>query len=79
TGRCLVFTPMVTQAISLVGELGYDAYYRESIAKEQVLNGFIAEEEGIIVTINALGLGVDLATIRVVIYLGAPSLFLDYI
>jgi hypothetical protein len=86
--KMIVYCQSIEQTKAVAAELGCDAYYREidtrdgKAARLQQWIGDVQRElygEGrVIMATNALGLGIDIPNIRVVLHLGMPREMVDY-
>jgi superfamily II DNA helicase RecQ len=80
-GKIIVYSRKITQAEKLAEELGCPVYHRnvdDHVGKAQRMRGWLDGEHRVIVATNALGLGVDIPDIRVVIHAGTPRKLRDY-
>jgi superfamily II DNA helicase RecQ len=76
-GQIIVYCAAVEQTKSVAELLGCSAYYRDigngdAQYKRQILDRLILGQEQVFVATNALGLGIDRGSIRVVIHIGVP-------
>jgi superfamily II DNA helicase RecQ len=55
-----------------------EAYHSRQVDRAGVLERFIKGTTDVITATNALGMGVDILDIRVIIHIGAPRMLLDY-
>jgi superfamily II DNA helicase RecQ len=58
--------------------LGCTYYFSSYEDKKASLEGFVVAKKGIIVTTNALGLGIDIPDVRAVIYYDRPDSLVAY-
>jgi RecQ family ATP-dependent DNA helicase len=79
-GKLIVFCNSIAQTVELAAKLNCEAYYSrlESQEKAYILDDFRKKSEAIIVATSALGMGVDIPDIRVVIHVDKPRNLLDY-
>jgi superfamily II DNA helicase RecQ len=80
-GKIIVYSSQVTQAERLAEKLGCPVYHRkvdDKMGKAQRIRGWLKGDHRVIVATNALGLGVDIPDIRVVIHAGRPRKLRDY-
>ncbi|CEN60853.1 hypothetical protein ASPCAL07525 [Aspergillus calidoustus] len=55
-----------------------EAYHSQQVDRAGVLERFIQGTMDVIMATNALGMGVDIPDIHVIIYIGVPRTLLDY-
>lgn len=80
-GKIIVYSSRITQAEQLAELLQCPVYHRsvdDHIGKAQRMRAWLQGEHRVIVATNALGLGVDIPDIRVVIHAGPPRKLRDY-
>jgi RecQ family ATP-dependent DNA helicase len=80
-GKIIVYSSRVTQAEELAEALDCPVYHRNvdsQIGKARRMREWLQGENRVIVATNALGLGVDIPDIRVVIHAGKPRMLRDY-
>jgi RecQ family ATP-dependent DNA helicase len=80
-GKIIVYSSKVTQAEKLGELLGCPVYHRnvdDHIGKAQRMREWLRGDNRVIVATTALGLGVDIPDIRVVIHAGKPRKLRDY-
>jgi superfamily II DNA helicase RecQ len=80
-GQIIVYCGTVKRTKSLGELLGCSAYYREvgdDMAKRRILDRLISGYEQVFTATNALGLGIDRGSIRVVIHVGIPRRMRDF-
>jgi uncharacterized membrane protein YraQ (UPF0718 family) len=65
-------------ADSLSKSLNCTAYYSKVTGREDILKCFISSNNGTIIAISLLGIGLNLPSIGVVLYIRAPRLLIDY-
>lgn len=61
--------------------MGYSTYYREvglEEEKRKILDGLTSKRERVFTATNTLGLGINTASIRVVIYIGLKEKMREY-
>jgi len=75
----VVYYNIVGKAKRIIEVLGYNMYYYNIVGKDSILINFIEGKQQIIITISALGIGVDILDIRYIIYVDRPRTLLDYI
>ena len=66
-------------ANSLSKSLNYIAYYSKVTSREDILKRFISSNNRTIVAISSLGIGLNLPSVGVVLYIRAPRLLIDYV
>ena len=62
----------------LAAQLGCPYFFSSYEGKKASIEEFIATEKGVIVTTNALGLGINIPDVRVVIYYDCPDNLVSY-
>ncbi|KAL8740051.1 MAG: hypothetical protein Q9190_007204 [Brigantiaea leucoxantha] len=77
-GKMIVYCSSVARVRQIAVELECNDYYHHSKSKEEKMKRFQESRGAIIVTTSALGLGVDIPDIRVVIHADRPRNMLDY-
>jgi len=80
-GKIIVYSSEISQGEKLAAELGCPVYHRnvdDHIGKAQRMREWLRGDNRVIVATNALGLGVDIPDIRVVIHAGPPRKLRDY-
>lgn len=80
-GKIIVYSGRITPGEELAAALGCDMYHRhvdDPVGKQQRMKAWIEGQHRVIVATNALGLGVDIPDIRVVVHLGRPRRLRDY-
>jgi len=80
-GKVIVYCKTVKQTQRLATVLGCSAFYREvgsDREKSRILQELIEGKERVFTATNALGLGIDVPTIRVVIHVGIREKMRDY-
>ncbi|THV80043.1 hypothetical protein D6D27_08852 [Aureobasidium pullulans] len=65
-------------ATTLAAQLGCPYYFSSYEDKKASLEDFVAAEQGVIVTTNALGLGIDIPNVRAVIHYDCPDSLIAY-
>lgn len=80
-GKVIVYCATTAQVDALAEQLGCDTYHGQmpEARKQQVLDQFIQTPSGATITAtNALGMGIDIPTIRAVIHVDVPAMLRDY-
>jgi superfamily II DNA or RNA helicase len=77
-GKTIVYARGVGTVEDLAMELGCATYHAHSEDREGTLNRFISGEFSIITATSALGLGIDIPDIRLVMHVQTPWTLLDY-
>ncbi|KAJ2521191.1 hypothetical protein H4217_001560 [Coemansia sp. RSA 1939] len=77
-GKTVVYAGAIKQVKALAQQLRCAAYSRETVDKPGVLNQFIDGQSQVIAATSALGMGVDIPDIRLVIHMGTPYTLLDH-
>jgi superfamily II DNA helicase RecQ len=80
-GKIIVYSSKITQAEKLAELLECPVYHRsvdDHIGKAQRMREWLKGDNRVIIATNALGLGVDIPDIRVVIHAGRPRKLRDY-
>jgi hypothetical protein len=65
-------------ANSLSKSLDYTAYYSKVTGQEDILKRFISSNNGTIITISSLGIGLNPPSIGLVLYIRALRSLIDY-
>jgi hypothetical protein len=77
-GKAIVYCRTVDDVKAVAARLECAAYYADAPNKQQLLADFVAADEAVIAATNALGLGVDIPDIRLVVHMGEPATLLDF-
>src|SRR5579862_514407 len=77
-GRVIVYGGRVEYCRKLADMLNCKAYFAEAIEKTEALKEWIEGKSRVIVGTNALGLGIDVADVRLVLHVGGIFNLLDY-
>lgn len=80
-GQIIIYTKSIAQTKRLSQVLECPAYYRNvgtEEKKSKILQSLIQKREQVFVATNALGLGVDIPHVRVVIHMGIRSKMIEY-
>jgi superfamily II DNA helicase RecQ len=62
----------------LTTKLKCKAYHHHAAEKAEIIGRFRSGESRVIVTTSALGMGIDIADIRAMMYMNIPRTLLDY-
>jgi superfamily II DNA helicase RecQ len=73
-----VYGNSVTKVKELAKRLGCKAYHHHAAGKADMLGGFAAGNQRVIVATSALGMGVDIPDIRCIVHIDWPFSMLDY-
>ncbi|CEL11232.1 hypothetical protein ASPCAL14335 [Aspergillus calidoustus] len=77
-GKVVIYANAIRQVQAMAEIFWGEAYHSQQVDRAGVLERFIQGTTGVIVATNALGMGVDIPDIRVIIHIGAPRTLLDY-
>lgn len=77
-GRTIIYGTYVPHVTLLAELLDCDAFYSDVPNKNEIWEQFCTSPTGVLVATGALGMGVDLPNVRLVIHLGQPRSLLDY-
>lgn len=77
-GKMVIYGNSAGKVQKLAEQLGCDRYHHHASEKERMLNDLVEGRQWVIVVTSALGLGVDITNIQVVIHTKAPRTLLDY-
>jgi superfamily II DNA helicase RecQ len=79
-GRTIVYCRTVAEVREVAGRLGCDAYYADAGAaeKKRMLDDFLSTAGAVVAATGALGLGIDVADVRLVVHVGLPWSLLDF-
>ncbi|KAI4844030.1 hypothetical protein E4T44_06427, partial [Aureobasidium sp. EXF-8845] len=77
-GKTIIYCRRKQTVITVAAQLGCTYYFSSYEDKKASLEGFVAAEKGIIVTTNALGLGIDIPDVRAVIHYDCPDSLVAY-
>ena len=77
-GKMVVYAKSVSRVQKLAEALGCPAYFSEQDGKAQILQELVAGQHQVVAATSALGMGIDIADIRVVAHIGKPWSMLDY-
>lgn len=77
-GKAVIYDNSVGKVKKLAEQLGCDAYHHHASGKERMLQDLVEGKQRVIVATSALGLGVDIPDIRVVMHAEPPRTLLDY-
>jgi superfamily II DNA helicase RecQ len=78
-GKIIIYCVSIRTTQHLAQELGYPAFYREADHKEETLRQFQAGEARTIIATSALGMGVDISDVRLVLHVEAPRTPIEYL
>ncbi|KAL2843525.1 hypothetical protein BJX68DRAFT_270023 [Aspergillus pseudodeflectus] len=78
-GKVVMYASAVRQVQAMAEIFGCEAYHSRQVDRAGVLERFIQGTTDVIVATNALGMGVDIPDIRVIIHIGMPRTLLDYV
>src|SRR6186713_1535079 len=77
-GRMVIYCNSVKEVEELAEELECEGYYHHAENKGEKLKGFMEGKKRMIIATSALGMGVDIADIRVILHTSRPRTLLDY-
>jgi superfamily II DNA helicase RecQ len=77
-GKVVMYANAVRQVQAMAAIFGCEAYHSRQVDRAGVLEQFIQGTTDVITATNALGMGVDIPDIRVIIHIGMPRTLLDY-
>lgn len=78
TGKIIIYCNRVSRAKAIAKTLGCEAYHHDAKDKEGMIDRFRSKDGAVIAATSALGLGVDIPDIRVVIHADRPRSILNY-
>ncbi|KAI5234953.1 hypothetical protein E4T42_09782, partial [Aureobasidium subglaciale] len=78
SGKMIVYCRRKQTVTTVAAQLGCAYYFSSYEDKKASLEGFVAAEKGMIVTTNALGLGIDIPDVRAVIHYDCPDSLVAY-
>jgi superfamily II DNA helicase RecQ len=76
--KIIIYCRRKQTATTLAAQLGCPYYFSSYEDKKASLEDFVAAEQGVIVTTNALGLGIDIPNVRAVIHYDCPDSLIAY-
>ncbi|THW91892.1 hypothetical protein D6D18_06444 [Aureobasidium pullulans] len=77
-GKTIIYCRRKQTVTIVAAQLGCAYYFSSYEDKKASLEGFVAAEKGMIVTTNALGLGIDIPDVRAVIHYDCPDSLVTY-
>lgn len=77
-GKTVIYTNMVSQVVALAEQISCEAYTSQAVDQTGILARFVNGRRPIIAATSALGMGVDIPDIRLIIHVGTPRTLLDY-
>ena len=77
-GKIIVYANSVDKVVRLADQLGVDAYYSEAHLKSEMFQDFRSGRNPMIVATSALGLGIDIPDVRVVVHADTPRCLEEY-
>jgi superfamily II DNA helicase RecQ len=77
-GKIIIYCRRKQTVTTLAAQLSCPYYFSSYEGKKASLKDFVAAEQGMIVTTNALGLGVDIPNVRAVIHYDCPDSLVAY-
>ena len=77
-GKMIVYCRQKQTVAGLAARLGCPCYFSSYEDKKASMERFVAAREGVIVATNALGLGIDVPNVRVVIHYDCPDTLVSY-
>lgn len=78
SGKIIIYCQRKQTVTTLATRLGCPYYFSSYEGKRAGLEEFITAERGVIVATNALGLGIDIPDVRVVIHYDCPDSLVAY-
>src|SRR5438046_1463895 len=78
--RFIVYSTSSEQCKAIAKKLGCKAYYAaiDSMEKAEILEEWICGDQRVIVATGALGMGVDLSSVKLVLHADTPKSLVDY-
>ena len=78
--RFIVYSTSIDQCKAIAKKLGCKAYYAtiDSMEKAEILEEWICGDQRVIVATGALGMGVDLSSVKLVLHADIPKSLVDY-
>jgi superfamily II DNA helicase RecQ len=77
-GKVVIYANAIRQVQAMAEIFRCEVYHSQQVDRAGVLERFIQGITDVIVATNALGMGVDIPDIRVIIHIGVPRTLLDY-
>lgn len=77
-GKTVIYANVVSQVVALAEQIGCEAYTSQAVDRTGILARFVDGRRPIIAATSALGMGVDIPDIRLIIHVGTPRTLLDY-
>ncbi|GES66457.1 helicase [Aspergillus terreus] len=77
-GKTVIYANVVGQVVALAEQIGCEAYTSQAVDRSGILARFVDGRRPIIAATSALGIGVDIPDIRLIIHVGTPRTLLDY-
>ena len=77
-GKMIIYSASIVRVKRLAGLMDCPAYFNEVPAKSDVFQRIISPDCHVVVATNALGLGIDIPNIRVVIHIDGIQHFRDF-
>jgi superfamily II DNA helicase RecQ len=74
----IIYANTVNKVQRLTAELKCKAYYYHAAEKAEIIGRFQSGESRVIVATSALGINIDIADIRAVVYIDIPRTLLNY-
>lgn len=76
-GKMVIYANRVHQVQAMAAVLGCEAYFSGQVDRGGILGRFMGGDSTVLCATSALGMGVDIPNIRVIIHLGTPRTLLD--
>ena len=77
-GKAVIYANTIATVQQIAHELQCPAYYSKAVDKPGMLASFRKQSAGVMVATSALGMGIDIPDIRLVIHVGRTRSLLDY-
>jgi superfamily II DNA helicase RecQ len=74
----MIYANIMNKVQRLTAELKYKAYYYHAAEKAEIMGRFRSGESRVIVATSALGISIDIANIRAVMYIDISRTLLNY-
>ncbi len=76
--RCLIYCHSIDEGSSIAEALRCEFYHAQADGKDLILRRYRERVSRVLVTTNALGMGIDIPDIRLVVHVGNPFSLIEY-
>jgi len=77
-GKTIVYCNTVREVEAVASQLGCAAYHASADGKREILTNFVKTDGAVIAATSALGLGIDIPDVRMVVHVGQPRTLLEF-